>query len=142
MAHTKTKTNHMPELSVARTIAGAVAVENAPFNAASYDPTTKGFVCTGYDTVLVTVKGTFAAGESVKIQPLIYDVDDQVWRQILDRTGAPVETPPLDGSAFAELPVFGRPTILFRISDVAGSPDDLEVLVIGGAPRAFDFYRR
>jgi hypothetical protein len=53
-----------------------------------------------------------------------------------------VESPLLDGTSFAEIPVFGRPLILLAISDVVLAVADLEVLAIGGQVRAFDFYRR
>lgn len=122
-------------LVLVRSTASIAAADSGPWNKATWDPSTYGVACDAYDTVLVTAK--FTGAGTVKVAPMLYDPDTQLWMSQMSG-GAIVQSEALDGSGnqMAEVRVFGARVVFFRISTLAGGPlTNLELAIMRGAPR-------
>jgi hypothetical protein len=128
--------------AVARRIEGALAAESTTRTIAQF-PVVQAFNASGFDTVLLSIEFGSGSGTAT-IEPLLLDEDGGVWLQQL--TGAPdgvtptaelepCVTPALAPGQLVEVPVWGRPAVLFRVEAVSGAPVDLHVLVFPGRPR-------
>lgn len=132
-------------VGVARSASAAIAAESATLSLANY-PIAQSLNCLGFDTILVGVEITGGASPTMTIEALVYDPNaastSLVWKRILtgldiEGTAAAEDSGALDGTAFAELPVFGAKDVMLRIKAVtnSGSTTAWKILVMGGRAR-------
>lgn len=141
-------TSFKTTFTAARTIPGVIVADNASLVDTNF-PTTLGFDCGGYDTVLVAAEITAGASPTATIEALIRDddaPDGSRWKRLF--LGAPPgvtlgaaagqTTSALGPNDVFELRVFGNPSVLFRVTAVtnAGSTNGLVILVKPGIVRA------
>ncbi len=157
-SHKRTTGPH--KFGIARQITGTVSDDTAPFSFATYDPlvddNNTGILPGDDDTNPVTgvflggakhdtllVGASFTGNGSLRIQPMIGDVELELWVPVVDNTGTAIKSPTLTsmklGGGVWEFWCFGdRP--FFFVQNVIGTVEDLEIVVRPGRSRVSAFY--
>lgn len=129
---------------IARSASAAIAAENASLTDSNY-PVAQALQCQGFDTILVGVEITGGSSPTMTIEALVRDAeaaDGLRWKRIIsgiayEGTPSAADTGALDGTAFAELPVYGASSVMLRVKAVAnsGSTTAWKILVLPGRAR-------
>lgn len=138
------------QIGSARTIAGAIAIDNATLTDANI-PATDGLGaidCTGFDTIFVGVEIVAGTNPTATIEALFRDADaadGSRWTRALlgARDGVTLaalaveDTGALAPLTMVELRVYGRPVVFLRVKAVTNSASttSMKILVMGGKTR-------
>lgn len=120
-----------------RSAATLAAADPSPWNEATWAPDTYGVACDTYETVFLTAKFSAGGAASVRVSPMFFDPDTNLWMSPLEG-GVISQSDPIDGSGnqLVEVRVAGMHCVFFRVSSLIGGPlTDFELAIFRGAPR-------
>ena len=129
------------ETTIARTIAGAIAADSATLTDANIPPG-QAIDCSGFDTIFVGVEIVAGTNPSMTLEALFRDADaadGSRWGRYLLGAAPGVTLGALAGettgallsnSQWAELRVFGHPSVFLRVTAVANSASTTSSLVL------------
>lgn len=119
-----------------RSISGAIAADSTTLTDANF-PTSIGYDCTGFETVIVKVEVAAGTNPTMTIEALFRDADaaDGLrWTRRVNSAGTPLTTGALPANAECELTVDGHSLVCFRVTAVtnSGSTTSSKVIVRPG----------